>query len=111
MANFVGQPQQTFGVADQQIAAGSKTAIELFNQPSLLRLIEIHHYVAAENYVIALRQKFRLQIMEIEVDQLLHRFFHRIAFAYFVEIAQSVVVIHGGHLMFAVNAFLPGAQH
>src|SRR6478735_3787362 len=76
---LVGQSQQALCVPYQQVTAGSKAAIELFNQPSLLRLVEIHHHVAAENHVIALGQKFSLQIVKVEVDQLLHRFFHRIA--------------------------------
>ena len=95
----------------QQISTGSKTAIELVNQSSLLRLVEIHHDIAAENYVVALRQKFGLQIVEVEMYQLLYRFFNRVAFTDFVEIPQALVVIDRRHLMFGVDTLLSGSQH
>ena len=44
------------------------------------------------------------------MDQLLDRFLDRIALAHFVEIAQAVAIVHRGHLVLVVNAFLPDAQ-
>src|SRR5882672_1370288 len=55
---FVGHAQQTLGMADKQIAAWVQAAIKLFDQPFLLGLVEIHHDVAAENHIVALRQVF-----------------------------------------------------
>src|ERR1039457_4152677 len=57
---FIGEAEQAFGVPHEQIALRIQAAVKFFDQPFLLGFIEIHHHVAAENNVIALRQIFRL---------------------------------------------------
>src|SRR5208282_3855165 len=66
---------------------GIQATIKLLDQPLLLSLIEIHHHVAAENDVVALRQVFGLQIVKVEVHQFLDVLLHGVAVAHFVEVA------------------------
>ena len=93
----------------EQIAAGIQAAVKFFDQPFLLRLIEIHHHVAAEDHIVALRQIFGFQIVEVEVNHLFQSFLDRIPFADFVEVAQAVAVVHRRHLVLVVSC-LP-ARH
>src|SRR5579872_7213807 len=65
---FVGQAQQAFRMPNEQITTRIKAAVKFFDETFLLGLIEIHHYVAAENNVVALRQVFSFQVVEVEMD-------------------------------------------
>jgi len=65
----------------------------------LLGFVEINHYVAAEDDVVPLRQEFRFQIMEVEMNELLDRFLDRLAFVDLVEIAEPGGVLHRFHMM------------
>ena len=75
---------------DKQIAFRVQAAIELFHQPLLLRFVKIDHHVAAEDHVIALRQKLRFQIMKVEMDQVFQPSLDCVSVAHLVEIAQAV---------------------
>ncbi len=107
---FVCQTQQAFGMTHEQVAAGVEAAREFFHQALLLGFIEIHHDVAAEDDIVTLRQVFRFQIVEIEVDEFLERFLDGISLPDFVEIAEAIVVVHRVHVVFGVDAFLARAQ-
>jgi hypothetical protein len=65
-AEFISKAKQTFRMADEEISFGIQAMIKLFNEALLFGFIEIDHHVAAENYVVAAWQKFRLQIVEVE---------------------------------------------
>src|SRR6185437_1408870 len=106
---FFGQPQQAFRVSHEEISAGVNATPEFFHQAFLLRLVKVHHDVAAENDVVALGQEFRLQIVKVKVDQFAQRFFDGIPLADFVEVAQAVAVIHRAHLVLGIHSLLPGA--
>ena len=67
------EPEEALRVADEEIALGIQAAMELVDEPLLLRLVEIDHHVAAENDVVALRQIFRFQIVKIELHEILER--------------------------------------
>src|SRR5579862_2320268 len=53
-----GEAEKTLGVADEKVAIGIQTAMELVDEALLLRLVEIDHHVAAEDDVVVLRQEF-----------------------------------------------------
>ena len=108
---FLRQPQQALGMADKQVSLGIQAAIKLLHQPLLLGFVEIHHHVAAENDVVALRQVFGLQIVKVEVHQFLDVLLHRVAVAHFVEVAQAVAIIDSRHLVLAVGGVLRRAQN
>ena len=90
----------------KEISASIQAAVEFLDQPLLFGLIEVHHHVAAEDDVIALRQVLRLQIVKVEVHHFLQWLLDGIAFAHFVEVAQAVPVIDRRHLVLAIGAFL-----
>ncbi len=97
---FVGQGKQAFRVAHEQVALEIETARELFQQALLFGFVKIHHDVAAEDHIIALRQVFCFQIMKVEMDDLFQRLLDGIAVAGLVEVAQAVAVVHARHLGF-----------
>ena len=70
-AELIAQSEQAFGMADEEISIGIQAAIELFDEPLLLGLVEIDHHVAAEDEVVALGQELGLQVVEVELDHLL----------------------------------------
>src|SRR6202041_531119 len=82
---LVGKSEQAFRMAHEQIAARIQAAVKFFDQTFLFGLVEIHHYVAAENNVVALRQVFGFEVMEVEMDQFLERLLDGIALADFIE--------------------------
>jgi hypothetical protein len=55
-----GKAEETLGMTDEKIAFLVETAMEFVDQALLLGLIEIDHYVATEDHVVMLRQKFGL---------------------------------------------------
>src|SRR6185437_13892642 len=52
---LLGQTEQTFRMTNEQIAAGINATPEFLHQTLLLRFVEVHHDVAAEDDVVALR--------------------------------------------------------
>ena len=70
-AEFLRQAEKTLRMADKKIAAGIQAMPKLFDQALLFGFVEIDHDVAAENDVVAARQKFGFQIVEVELDELL----------------------------------------
>ena len=58
-------------MTDKEISAGIQAVPELFDQALLFGFVEIDHHVAAENDVVAARQEFGLQIVEVELDEVL----------------------------------------
>ena len=94
MLELVGQAKQAFRMAHEQVALRIQAAVELFDQPLLLGFVEIHHDVAAEDHIVALRQVFGFQVVKVEVDQFLQRLLDRVAVAGLVEVAQAVAVVH-----------------
>ncbi len=68
---FLRQTKKAFRVADKQVSAGIQAMPELFDQALLLGFVEIDHHVAAEDDVVAARQEFGLQVVEVELDQVL----------------------------------------
>ena len=79
---------------DQQVSAWTQAAMELFNQPLLLGLVEIHHHIAAEDDVVSLGDEFCFEIVKVEVDNLFDTFLDRVPFANLVEVAEAIAVIH-----------------
>jgi len=75
-SGFIGHPAG-FPRGLQISSRGIQAAVKLFDQPLLFRLVEVHHHVAAENNVVALRQIFGFQVMKVEVNHLLSAFFTR----------------------------------
>ena len=98
-------------MSHEQVAARIQATVKFLDQTLLLSLIEIHHDVAAENNIIALREIFRFQIMEVEMDQFLKGLLDGITVANFVEMAKSIAVVHRGHLTFRVHPFLTRSQN
>ena len=111
MLKFVAQTEKTFRVSYKEIPIGIQAPMKFVDQTSLLRFVEIDHHVAAEDHVIVLRKEFRLQIMKVEMNEFFQCAFHDVAIADFVEVTQTIGVIHGLHLGFGITAFLRGAQH
>src|SRR5207237_1412721 len=109
-AELVCESKQTFRVAHKEITLGIKTAIELVDQALLLGFIEVDHYVAAENHVVALRQELGLEIVKVEVNELLHTLLQHVTVAELVEVAQAEAVVDRLHLQVGVRSFLGGAE-
>ena len=107
---FGGKSEQTLGVAHEKIAFRIQAAMEFVDQALLLRLVEIDHDIAAENHVVALRQKFRFQIVKVELNQILQRGLDCIFVADLVEVAKPAGVVHCFHLRFGVDSLLRGEQ-
>src|SRR5450755_4638609 len=102
---------QAFGVADEEVAFWIETARKFFHQPLLLWFVKIHHYIAAENDVVMLRQVFGLKVVKVEMDKLFYRLLYGVALPHFVEVAQAIAIVHRGHLAFRVTALLARAQN
>src|SRR5882724_4763282 len=103
---LVTQTKKTLRMPDEQISLRIQATIKLVDKPFLFGLIEINHYVAAENYVIALRKKFSFQIVEVEMDQFFYGFLDRVLVAGLIEITQAERIVHLLHVVFVVDAFL-----
>jgi len=58
-AEFLTQPEQTFGVPNKEVSSRIQAMPKLFNQALLFGFVEIDHHVAAEDNVVAARQEFR----------------------------------------------------
>jgi hypothetical protein len=59
-AKAIGQAEQAFRVADEEMAVGIQAAIKLFNQSFLFRFVEIDHDIATEDEIVTLREELRL---------------------------------------------------
>src|SRR5205809_142479 len=70
-AVFVRKSEKTFRMSYEQISFRIQAAIEFVDQPFLFCFVEINHYVAAKDYVVALGQKLGLQIVEVKMDEIL----------------------------------------
>src|SRR6266436_990633 len=83
---------------------------KLFDQALLLGFVEINHDVAAQNNVVAARQKLGLQVMKIEGDELFQLRLDFVLIASFFEIAEPAGVIDGFHLLLCVKTLLTDAK-
>ena len=97
-AEFLREAEKAFGVPDEEIAIGIQAVPELFDETLLLGFVEIDHDVAAEDEVVALRQKFGLQIVKVELDQFLELRLDGVVVGRLVEIAQAVGVVDRLHV-------------
>src|SRR5215471_4168945 len=97
-------------MTNEEIAAGIQAVVKLIYKALLFRFVEIDHYVAAKNNVVAARQKFRFQIVKVELNEFLELRLHGIFVVGFFEIAKSAGVVHGFHLLLRVKTFLTGAK-
>jgi hypothetical protein len=70
-AEFLRQAEEAFRMAHKKIAAGIQAMPKLLDQALLFRFVKIDHDVAAENNVVATGKVFRLEIVEVELDELL----------------------------------------
>jgi len=70
-AEFLGKPEETFRMADEEITGWIETVIKLFDEALLLGFVEIDHDVAAENDVVAAGEKFGFEIVEVELNEFL----------------------------------------
>src|SRR5215831_21003421 len=87
-AEFVRQSEETFRMSNQQIPFWIQAAIKLFNESLLLRLVEINHYVAAEDDVISLGQEFRLEVVEVKMNSSFRDFLISDFFSTFLKLAK-----------------------
>src|ERR1700739_4892234 len=109
-AEFLSKAEQTFGVTDEEISRRIQAVPKLFDQALLLSFVEINHHVAAENYVVASRQEFSLQVVKVELHELLELRSDGVLVPGFLEIAKPARVIHRFHLLLRVKAFLANAK-
>src|SRR6267378_4330366 len=109
-AEFLTQPEQTFGVPNKEVSSRIQAMPKLFNQALLFGFVEIDHHVAAEDNVVAARQEFRFQIVKVELHELLQLRLDLVLVTGFFEIAEPAGVIDRFHLLLGIQAFLAGAQ-
>src|SRR5215471_20166468 len=95
--------EETFGVADKKKAVGIQAAMKFFDETLLFGPVEIDHHVAAENDVVALREVFGFEVVEIELNETLERGLDGILVADLVEITEAAGIVHGFHLRFGVD--------
>src|SRR5262249_43300433 len=107
----VRKTEQTFRVTDEEVTAWIQTTIELLDQALLLRFVEIHHDVAAEDDVVSLRQVFGFEVVKVKVDEFFYSFLDDVAVSHLVEVSQARAVVHSCHLVFVVTGLLRSAQY
>ncbi len=94
-AEFGGKSEETFGVADKEVAAGIQAMPELFDEALLFGFVEIDHDVAAEDDVVAARQEFGFQVVEVELNEFLELGLDGVLIVGLLEIAKPGGVIDG----------------
>src|SRR5262249_3504369 len=104
------EAEKAFGVANEEIAAGIQAVIKLVDEALLLGFIEIDHDVTTKNDVVAARQEFCFEIMEVELDEFFELRLNGVLVVGLFEVAEAAGVIDRLHLLFGVEAFLTGAQ-
>src|ERR1700723_3598127 len=68
-----GKPKQTLRVSNEEEAFRIQGELEFAARALLLRIAQINHHIAAENYIVTQRQIFCLQIVKIELNRFLQR--------------------------------------
>src|SRR5271169_1716068 len=66
---FLSQAKETLRMAHKKVSGWIQAVPKLFDQALLLGFVEINHHVAAEDDVIAARQEFGFQVVEVELDE------------------------------------------
>ena len=69
-AEFLRQAEQALRMAHKKIAAGIQAMPKLFDKALLFGFVKIDHDVATKNDVVAAREKFGLEIVKVELDEL-----------------------------------------
>src|SRR4029077_5921171 len=105
-AEFLRKAKETFRMSDKKIAAGIQAVIKLIDEALLFGFVEINHHVAAKNHVVAPRQEFSFEIVEVELDKFLTLRLEGVFVARFFEITEAAGVIHRLHLLLGVKTFL-----
>src|SRR5437879_2944687 len=109
-AEFLREPEETFRMADEEIARRIQAVPEFFNQTLLLGFVEIDHDVAAKDDVVAARQEFRFQVVKVELDEFLELRLDGVLGAGLFEITQPAGVVDRLHLLIGIKAFLSNAK-
>ena len=109
-AKSLREPEQTLGVADEEIATRVQAMPELVDEALLLGFVKVDHDVAAENDVIAAGKKFGFEIVEVELDEFFELRLDRVLVAGFFEVAETRGVIDGLHLDLGIDPFLAGKK-
>src|ERR1700674_4871620 len=109
-AELLRESEETFRVADEEIAGRIQAVPEFVNQTLLFGFVKIDHDVAAEDDVVAARQEFSFQIVKVELDELLELRLGGVLGAGLLEITQSAGVVDRLHLLIGINAFLSDAK-
>jgi hypothetical protein len=68
-AEFLRQAKQALCVTNKQKATWIEAMVKLIDQAFLFCFVEINHDVAAQDNVVAPRQEFGFQVVEVELDQ------------------------------------------
>src|ERR1700722_9581069 len=97
-------------MAHEKVAARIQAMPKLLDQALLLGFVKIDHDVAAENDVVAPRQKFGFEIVEVELHEVLQLWLDGIFITGFFKVTQAAGVIDRLHLLLGEDAFLADAK-